>query len=41
MRHRLTLLALCAGCWSPAASADPISILFVGNRYTFGRVDAP
>jgi hypothetical protein len=23
----------------PAAAADPISILFVGNSYTFGRVD--
>jgi hypothetical protein len=39
MKHRLTLFALCAGLWSAAASADPISILFVGNSYTFGRVD--
>ena len=39
MRHRMSLLALCAGLWSASACADPIAILFVGNSYTFGRVD--
>ena len=35
---RLATLALAAICALPAA-ADPISILFVGNSYTFGRLD--
>jgi hypothetical protein len=39
MKPSLLLLGLCAGLWSAAAHADPISILFVGNSYTFGRVD--
>jgi hypothetical protein len=36
-----SLLALAAALASPglAQAADPISILFVGNSYTFGRVD--
>ena len=46
MRHQLLsptrpalagLLAL-AAIW-PAQAAEPVSILFVGNSYTFGRLD--
>ena len=37
--HRRVLLLVAALAVSPAASADPIKILFVGNSYTFGRVD--
>ena len=32
-------LAACAGALAQAACAAPTSILFVGNSYTFGRVD--
>ena len=32
-------LAACAGALAQAAFAAPTSILFVGNSYTFGRVD--
>jgi hypothetical protein len=32
-------LAVAALTWSAAAFADPTKILFVGNSYTFGRVD--
>jgi hypothetical protein len=38
MKRHIFLLSA-ALCLSPAAMADPISILFVGNSYTFGRVD--
>src|SRR3982751_2232137 len=34
-----TALAAIAACLSLSAHADPVSILFVGNSYTFGRVD--
>ncbi|MDR7271145.1 hypothetical protein J2X20_003803 [Pelomonas saccharophila] len=40
--NRLLALALVtsmASLASPALAADPIKILFVGNSYTFGRVD--
>ncbi|MBI3349530.1 MAG: hypothetical protein HY020_20260 [Burkholderiales bacterium] len=36
---RLLALALAASLATPALAADPIKILFVGNSYTFGRVD--
>ena len=39
MKHRLLTLALAASLAGPALAADPIKILFVGNSYTFGRVD--
>ena len=39
MNRRACLLAAALGLASPAAMADPIAILFVGNSYTFGRVD--
>jgi len=40
MNRRAALLASTAlALASPAAMADPIAILFVGNSYTFGRVD--
>jgi len=40
MNRRAALLASAAlALGSPAAMADPIAILFVGNSYTFGRVD--
>jgi len=32
-------LALAAALFAPAAQADPVKVLFVGNSYTFGRVD--
>ncbi len=38
-RHFLRALALPALLACAAAQADPISVLFVGNSYTFGRVD--
>ena len=37
--HRRACLLLAALTVSSAAFADPIKILFVGNSYTFGRVD--
>lgn len=37
--NRLLALALTASLAGPALAADPIKILFVGNSYTFGRVD--
>ena len=38
MKH--PILAACAAlCIGTAAHADPLKILFVGNSYTFGRVD--
>lgn len=37
--NRLLALALAATLAGPALAADPIKILFVGNSYTFGRVD--
>ncbi len=37
--NRLLALALAASLAGPALAADPIKILFVGNSYTFGRVD--
>src|SRR5690349_24955947 len=36
---KFTALAAIAACVSLSAYADPVSILFVGNSYTFGRVD--
>lgn len=40
MRQLTLLLTACASLGLPAAShADPVSVLFVGNSYTFGRVD--
>jgi hypothetical protein len=39
MNRRNHLLGLVLGLSSVAAMADPTSILFVGNSYTFGRVD--
>jgi hypothetical protein len=36
---KTSLLALPLGVALPASAADPLSILFVGNSYTFGRVD--
>ena len=40
MNRRAALLFSAAlGVASPAAMADPIAILFVGNSYTFGRLD--
>lgn len=39
MKFPALILAAAAIACSSAASADPISILFVGNSYTFGRVD--
>ncbi len=43
MTHRLFKAALAAALSAtlagPALAADPIKILFVGNSYTFGRVD--
>jgi hypothetical protein len=38
MNHRIFLLAATLGV-STAAMADPVAILFVGNSYTYGRVD--
>ena len=37
--NRLLTLALMASLAGPAFAADPVKILFVGNSYTFGRVD--
>jgi hypothetical protein len=39
MKKRLALAALVASSLCAVAHADPIEILFVGNSYTFGRVD--
>ncbi|HEY4959079.1 MAG TPA: hypothetical protein VII31_14815 [Caldimonas sp.] len=39
MNRRNYLLGIALGLGSVAAVADPTSILFVGNSYTFGRVD--
>ncbi|HVR49932.1 MAG TPA: PEP-CTERM sorting domain-containing protein [Pseudorhodoferax sp.] len=39
LRATLRALALPALLACAAAQADPISVLFVGNSYTFGRVD--
>lgn len=39
MHRPLLALALAASFTAPALAADPIKILFVGNSYTFGRVD--
>jgi len=36
---RLAAIALAGMTWIPLADAAPISILFLGNSYTFGRVD--
>ena len=38
MKRHLCLLAAAFGI-SSAAMADPVSILFIGNSYTFGRLD--
>jgi hypothetical protein len=38
-RRTASLLAAAALGFSSAALADPVAILFVGNSYTFGRVD--
>ena len=38
MKHALALLAV-AGCICTAQAAPTVNILFVGNSYTFGRVD--
>ncbi len=38
MKRRLCLLVAALGI-SSAAMAEPISILFIGNSYTFGRLD--
>ncbi|MBV8035574.1 PEP-CTERM sorting domain-containing protein [Roseateles sp.] len=37
--NRFLALALAAGLAAPALAADPVKILFIGNSYTFGRVD--
>ncbi len=37
--NRFLALALMASLAGPALAADPVKILFVGNSYTFGRVD--
>src|SRR5260221_10236633 len=29
---------IAAAAWAPLAGADPMSVLFVGNSYTFARV---
>lgn len=39
MKTRSLALALAAALSGPALAADPVKILFVGNSYTFGRVD--
>src|SRR6476661_8312452 len=39
MKRHLCLLAAVLGIGSSAAMAEPISILFIGNSYTFGRPD--
>jgi hypothetical protein len=39
MNCRACLLAAPPSLAGSAAMADPIAILFVGNSYTFGRVD--
>ena len=39
MNCRMHVLGLALGLAPLAAQADPTSILFVGNSYTFGRVD--
>jgi hypothetical protein len=39
MNRRACLLAATLSLGGSAAMADPIAILFVGNSYTFGRVD--
>jgi len=36
---RIAAIAIAATTWLPLAHAAPVSILFVGNSYTFGRVD--
>ncbi len=42
-QHRLGfwcfLAAIAAAVFAPIVRADPVAILFVGNSYTFGRVD--
>ncbi len=37
--RRLALIAFAAASFCSLAHADPIKILFVGNSYTFGRLD--
>ena len=39
MKKHLAVLALAASTVCTVAAADPIKILFVGNSYTFGRLD--
>ncbi|MBT9486273.1 MAG: hypothetical protein IV093_02070 [Rubrivivax sp.] len=39
LRTSWLALALAGALLAPAAHADPITVLFVGNSYTFGRVD--
>ncbi|MDP2004565.1 MAG: PEP-CTERM sorting domain-containing protein [Rubrivivax sp.] len=38
-RNALVLVLSLAFAQSPVLAADPIAVLFVGNSYTFGRVD--
>ena len=37
--NRFVMFAIAAIAWAPFVHAAPISILFVGNSYTFGRLD--
>ena len=39
MRRLPFLMTLIAGLAGPALAAEPVQLLFVGNSYTFGRVD--
>jgi hypothetical protein len=39
MHHRIALLGAALSLSTAAMAADPVAILFVGNSYTFGRVD--
>ena len=35
---RFTAVLFAASAWAPLAHAAPVSVLFVGNSYTFARV---
>src|SRR4026209_2536120 len=35
---RFVACIVVATAWAPLAGADPVSVLFVGNSYTFARV---
>ncbi len=38
-RRFALVVVLGFACSTPALAADPVSVLFVGNSYTFGRSD--